>query len=404
MALGPLEGLRIIDMTSVIMGPYATQILADYGADVIHVEPPEGDVLRNSGPMREPNMAANFVQLNRNKRSLVLDLKHELGKKAFLRLCEGADVFVHNVRTAAMRRLGLCAADVQAGHPRLIYVSLTGYGEDGPYAGRPAYDDLIQGITALPGLAVQSGGSEPRYVPLNLADRAVGLHAVHAILAAVISRDRTGVAAAVDVSMFEAMAQFVLSDHLGGRAFVPQVGETGYSRLLASNRRPYRTQDGYVCVLIYNDKQWEAFFRAIGRSEQFATDARLNTHKMRAAHFNEVYGIAGEIFLERTSAAWLELLTAHDVPCVPYRTLDELISDEHLAAVGFFTNLPSDDGGEVRYVGAVGRWSEDGPRVRTHAPRLGEQSIEILREAGMSPDEISQLIAAGASVEGPAHV
>ena len=226
--------MRIIDLTSMVLGPYATQILADYGADVIKVEPPQGDLMRKSGATKNADMGALYLQLNRNKRSVVLDLKQPAARAALLRLCERADVLIHNTRLAAMRRLQLGDDDVRKINPRLVYVSLVGYGDNGPYAGKPAYDDLIQGICALPATAVQAGGQEPRYVPLTLTDRIVGINAAHVVLAALIHRDRTGEGQAVELPMFETMAQFVLGDHLGGRSFEPPIGGPGYARMLNS--------------------------------------------------------------------------------------------------------------------------------------------------------------------------
>jgi crotonobetainyl-CoA:carnitine CoA-transferase CaiB-like acyl-CoA transferase len=252
-AQAPLEGLRIVDLTSMVLGPYATQILADYGADVIKVEPPQGDLMRKGGAAKSADMGALYLQLNRNKRSVVLDLKRPPARAALLRLCERADVLVHNTRLPAMRRLQLTDDDVRKVNPRLVYVSLIGYGDNGPYAGKPAYDDLIQGICALPATAARAGGQEPRYVPLTLTDRIVGINAVHAVLAAVLHRDRTGEGQSVELPMFETMAQLVLGDHLGGRSFEPPIGEPGYARLMTANRRPYATRDGYVCALIYTD-------------------------------------------------------------------------------------------------------------------------------------------------------
>jgi crotonobetainyl-CoA:carnitine CoA-transferase CaiB-like acyl-CoA transferase len=242
----PLEGIRVIDLTTVIMGPYATQTLADHGADVIKVEPLEGDVMRNGVPMRNPRMGAITLLLNRNKRSVALDLKKEAGREALLRLCKNADVLISNVRPAAMRRLRLGEDDVRAVNPRIVNVALVGYGQSGPYAARPAYDDLIQGISGVGSLFERSGSSEPRYVPFAISDRIVALAAAHAVLAAVIQRDRTGQGVSVEVPMFETMAQFVLGDHFAGRMFEPDLGPTGYNRYLTANRKPYRTSDGYI--------------------------------------------------------------------------------------------------------------------------------------------------------------
>ena len=275
---GPLAGVRIVDMTSVIMGPYATSILGDYGADIIKVEPPSGDVMRYGGAMRNPGMGALFMQINRNKRGVVLDVKKEAGRAALLRLCESADVFVHNVRPAGMRRAKLGEDDLRVINPRLIYVSLVGYGQSGPYAPQPAYDDLFQGRVGIASLIGSVNGMEPRFVPVTIVDRIVGLNAVHTMLAALFHRERTGQGQSVELPMLETMAQFVLGDHMGGRSFEPPIGPAGYSRLTTSDRRPYKTRDGYVCTLVYTDNQWRAFYRAIGRSdEEFAADPRLQT-------------------------------------------------------------------------------------------------------------------------------
>ena len=395
----PLDGVRIIDMSTVLMGPFATQILGDYGADVIKIEPPAGDVMRTGGPMRSPGMGSVYLQVNRNKRSVVLDVKKPAGRQAVLKLCENADVFVHNIRPAAMRRLKLGASDVRAANPGMIYVSLMGYGESGPYAGRPAYDDLIQGVTGIPWLIGSIGGGEPRYVPLTIADRIVGLNAVHVILAALIERDRSGEGQAIELPMFETMAQFVLVDHMAGRGYEPAMGAPGYSRLLAPDRRPYHTSDGYVCVLVYTDRHFAAFFRAIGRTEKFAADPRFSDHATRARHYPEIYAILAEIFRERTTAEWLKLLREADIPCVPLNDLDHLIDDPHLAAVGLFEDVDHPSEGRIRLAGISSRWSRAGPGIDRHPPRLGEHSVEVLREAGFSEAEIRRLCREGAAVD-----
>ena len=399
---GPLGGVRIIDMTTVVMGPFATQILADYGADVIKVEPPAGDVMRLAAPMRNHGMGAAFLQANRNKRSVVLDVKKPRGRAALLRLCGTADIFVHNIRRAAMTRAGLGEADVRAGNDRLIYVSLIGFGEGGRYAGRPAYDDLIQGMSGIPALHARVTGGEPRYVPLTVVDRIMGVSAAHTILAALVHRDRAGRGQAVDVPMFETMAQLVLGDHMGGRTFEPALGAAGYPRLLAADRRPYRTSDGYICVLIYNNKEWETFFRAIGRSEQFAADPRLSDHAVRTAHYSEVYAILAEILQTRSTAEWAKLFDENDIPTAPLLDLDELIDDPHLAAVGFFQKMDHPTEGPIRLTGIPSQWSATPPAITRHPPSLGEHSIEVLREAGFDDRDINELCADGSTVDGRA--
>ena len=399
---GPLAGIRIVDMTTVVMGPYATQILADYGADVIKIEAPGGDVLRLAAPMRNPGMGAAFLQANRNKRSVVLDVKKDKGRDALLRLAGTADVFIHNIRTAAMKRAKLGEGDLRTGNPRLIYVSLIGYGEKGPYAGRPAYDDLIQGLSGIPALHARVSGEEPRYVPLTMVDRIMGVSAAHTVLAAIVHRERGGSGQAIDVPMFETMAQLVLGDHMGGRTFEPAQGEPGYPRLLAPDRKPYKTSDGYICVLIYNNKEWETFFRAVGRSEQFASDLRLSDHAVRTKHYSEVYKIVADILATRSTAEWLALLGEHDIPSVPLHDLNDLIDDPHLKAVGFFQPMDHPSEGAIRLTGIPGRWSETPPAITAHPPRLGEHSVEVLREAGFSETEISALCADGCTLDGRA--
>jgi crotonobetainyl-CoA:carnitine CoA-transferase CaiB-like acyl-CoA transferase len=397
--VGPLHGVRVVDMTTVLMGPFATQIVADYGADVIKVEPPEGDIMRLAGPMRSPGMGAMSLHANRNKRSIALDLKKESGRRALLRLCANADVFVTNNRPASMRRLGLADDELRAANPRLVRVSLIGYGEGGPYAGRPAYDDLIQGISGVPGLVARVSGHEPRYVPLTMADRIVGLNAVHVILAALVDRDRVGEGQAVELAMFETLAQFVLGDHMGGRTFTPPLGEPGYSRLLVADRRPYRTSDGYICVLVYTDKQWQAFFRASGRAD-LADDPRLKDHATRAQHYAPVYAMLADIIATRPTAEWMRLLQAADIPCVPMNDLDSLIDDEHLKAAGFFVEMEHPSEGAIRLTGIPSRWSRSQPRVSRHPPRVGEHSVEVLHEAGFSAEDIARMCAEGAVIDG----
>ncbi|HEU0083298.1 MAG TPA: CoA transferase [Bradyrhizobium sp.] len=394
---GPLAGVRIIDLTSVMMGPYATMILGDYGADVIKVESPEGDVMRHAAPMRHPQMGAMFLQGNRNKRSIVLDLKKAGGRNALLRLAASADVFVHNVRPAAMRRLRLSADDLLVLNPRLVYASLHGFGEQGPYAGRPAYDDLIQGMTALPALTGAVTG-EPRFSPATIADRIVGLNAVHAILAALLHRDRSGEGQAIEIPMFETMAQFVLGDHMAGRSFEPPTGPPGYQRLLSPDRRPYQTSDGYICALVYTDRQWSAFFGAIGQDENHR-DPRLNTITSRTNNYDFVYSWFAKVIKTRTTSEWMRLFEAADIPHAPLHDLDGLIDDPHLAAVGLLQTIDHPSEGTLRVAGPAASWSKTPPSIRHYPPRLGEHGREILREAGFSDDEMRQLTAEGALVE-----
>jgi crotonobetainyl-CoA:carnitine CoA-transferase CaiB-like acyl-CoA transferase len=301
-----------------------------------------------------------------------------------------------------MKRARLADSDMRAGNKKLIYVSLIGYGEGGPYAGRPAYDDLIQGLSGMPALHAKVAGEEPRYVPLTMVDRIMGVSAAHTVLAALVHRERAGVAQIIDVPMFETIAQLVLGDHMGGRTFDPPIAPPGYPRLLAPDRRPYKTSDGYICVLIYNNKEWETFFRSIGKSEQYAADKRLSDHAIRTQHYAEVYKIVADILTTRSTAEWLKLLGENDIPCVPLHDLDSLIDDPHLKAVGFFQEMNHPTEGPVKLTGIPSQWSDTPPAITKHAPLLGEQSVEILREAGLSDAEIESLVAEGATLDGRA--
>lgn len=395
---GPLAGVRIVDLTTVVMGPFATQILADLGADVVKVEPPEGDVLRHIAPMRHPGMGHIFLHHNRNKRSIVLDLKQAAGREALLRLVATGDVLIYNVRPQAMRRLRLTYEDVRAANPRIIYVGAYGFGQDGPYAAQPAYDDLIQGMAALPSILFDAGADRPRYVPTAIADRITGLAAVNAVTAALYCRERTGKGQAVEVPMFETLAHMVLADHMGGRTFEPPTGPAGYERMLAPHRAPYATRDGYLCVLIYNDKHWRAFFRLIGREELFDGDPRFSSQEARSRNIAEVYAFVAEQMATRTSAEWLRLLREGDIPATPLNSVDDLIDDPHLRATGFFVMTEHPTEGWLRSMAAPGTGSESRPEAPRPAPLLGEHSVEILREAGYADADIEAMIEAGVTL------
>jgi len=400
-AAGPLAGVRIVDMTSVILGPFATQILAALGADIIKVEPPEGDNIRHAGPMRNPGMGHIFLQTNRGKRSVVLDLKQPAARQALLRLLAGSDVLISNVRPQAMQRLGLAYEDVAAHNPRLIYVTCCGFDPRGPYAAKPAYDDLIQGAVAIPWLVQQYGGGEPAYAPMSLADRVSGLHAVYAVTGALYAREKTGRGQAVVVPMFEAMTQFVLGDHLSGLAFEPPQGAPGYARLMTPNRKPYRTRDGYLCVLIYNDKQWRNFFAAIGQKQRMQ-EALFATHGARMANIDAVYAEVARLLRERTTQEWQTLLDAADIPNMPAATPERLLADPHHAATGFvgFIDHPSE--GRLRSTGNPTLWSATPPAAGNlrPAPRLGEHTLQVLREeAGLDEAQLAALQASGACVQ-----
>jgi len=392
---GPLTGVRIIDLTTVVMGPFATQILADLGADVVKVESPEGDVLRHIAPMRNPGMGHIFLHHNRNKRSIVLDLKQPAGRDALLRLAGSGDVLIYNVRPQAMRRLRLGYEDVAAVNPRIVYVGAYGYGESGRYAGQPAYDDLIQGMVGLPWLTHAAGADRPRYVPTAITDRITGLATVNAVTSALFCRERTGKGQAVEVPMFETLAHMVLGDHMGGRTFEPPLSPARYERMLAPHRVPYATRDGNLCVLVYNDKHWRSFFKLIGREEMFESDPRFSSQEARSRNIGEVYAFVAENMLTRTSAQWLRSLKEADIPVAPLNSVDDIIDDPHLGESGFFVMTEHPTEGRLRMMAAPGAWSRTQPGALRPAPRPGEHSVEILREAGYADTEIAAMIASG---------
>ena len=389
--MGPLQGVKVIDMTSVLMGPYATQTLGDYGADVIKVESPEGDITRQIGPARHSDMGPIFLNANRSKRSISLDLKKPAGRDALLRLAATADVLVYNVRPQAMARLKLDYESVAAVNPRIVYAGMFGFGQDGPYAAKPAYDDLLQGGSGLSHLIARAGDGTPRYVPTALADRVVGLSAVGAILASLLHRDRTGQGQRVDIPMFETMVGFVMGDHLGGLTFEPPLDQGGYARQMSPDRRPYRTSDGYISVIVYNDKQWNSFFDVTGRDDLRA-DPIFATFAGRLANIDIVYGELGRIFATRPTAEWMKLLVDADIPTMPVHDLLSILHDPHLVETNFFPIAEHPTEGAIRSMRVATAWSETPATPSRLAPGLGEQSREILSEAGFKAEEIAQLL------------
>lgn len=396
-AAGPLAGVRILDLSSVILGPYATHILAGLGADVIKVESREGDDMRHVGPMKNAGMGHIFLHANAGKRSIALDLKHADGREAALRLAESCDVLVSNVRPKAMARLGLHYEAVKARNPSIVYLSCCGFDQDGPDAARPAYDDLIQGAVGLPWLMQRYGAEEPGYLPTTLCDRVTGLHAAYAVTAALYARARTGRGQAVTVPMFEAMSQFILGDHMAGLSFEPPLGEPGYARLLTPHRKPYATRDGRLCVLIYNDRHWRSFFAAIGESEGLGANPRFATHGARAENIDAVYAEVARIMRTRSTAEWRALLEEADVPHMPMNSPADLLTDPQLRASGFLHETEHPTEGRLHAMAPPTRWSGTPPaRAMSPAPRLGEHTVALLREAGYSDAAVDSLLAGGA--------
>ncbi|MGI4815060.1 MAG: CaiB/BaiF CoA transferase family protein [Janthinobacterium lividum] len=393
---GPLAGIRILDLTSVVMGPYATQVLGDYGADIIKVESPDGDVLRQSGPMRHAGMGHFFMTTNRNKRSIVIDMKQASGREVILRLARDADALVYNIRPQAMARLGLSYEAVREVAPKIIYAGAFGFSQRGTYAEKPAYDDLIQGMCGLPWLAREGGADRPRYAPIVMADRMAGLQLTTAITSALLYRERTGKGQRVDVPMFEGMVSIVAGEHMAGELYDPPVGPTGYQRSLAHDRRPLQTSDGYICVMVYNDKHWRSFFGVIDQPEVFRDDARFNTHGARLIHIKHVYGFLSETLKTRSTQEWLDLFEKADIPAARMYSINDIMSDEHLASIDYFRTVEHPTEGKVFDTAIPTEWSESVPETRCLAPTLGQDTRAVLAEFGYSTEAIEALEKSGA--------
>jgi len=396
-AHGPLTGIRVVDLTTIILGPFATQILGDMGADVIKVEPPTGDAVRSVGPPPTEGRASVFLGSNRNKRSLVLDLKHDAGREAMLRLVRGADVFVHNMRPQAADRLGLGAEALRADNPRLVHCGAYGFRRAGPYASKPAYDDMIQAASGL--AALQGTDDGPRYVTSSLCDKITAQSVAHAITLALFHRERSGDGQALEVTMFETMTAFNMVEHLYGQTYVPARTPVGYTRTLSRHRRPFRTLDGYIGVLPYSDAQWRGVFAVAGRPE-LLDDSRFRDLESRHANINALYELLGTLLATRTTGDWLDDLDAANVPAMAVLTGDDLIEDEHLKAVDFWQFADDPQLGRLRMPGIAAQFSAPPGRIRRLPPRLGEHSAEVLAEAGYTEAQIAALAEAGVTLLG----
>lgn len=394
-ATGPLTGITVLDLTTVLMGPFATQQLADMGAEVVKVEMPGGDILRRNQPARHPGMPGQFLNLNRNKRSIVLNLKRAPARRAFLRLVRRADVLVHNLRPQAVERLGLGAEALQAENPRLIYCAARGFREDGPYGRRAAYDDLIQAGAGLCTLIERTSGT-PAYVPTALCDKIAGLTIVYAVTAALFARERSGRGERIEVPMFESNIAFNLAEHVCGFAFEPPEGPLGYGRLLSRYRRPYRTADGWIALTPYGDRDWQRFFAFAGRAE-LAEDPRFRDVAARVQNVDALYAFVEEAAQRHTTDEWIAFCEEASIPAMPVRTPEELWQDPHLQAIGFFGTAEHPSEGPYRTIGFPVRFASQTRVLRRHAPRLGEHGREILAEAGLAPDEIEAALQTGAA-------
>ena len=384
---GPLSGVRVIDLTSMVFGPYATQIMADMGADVIKVEPPGGDATRYISVAPTPGMSGVFVNVNRGKRSIVLDLQSADGRAALRGLLEQADVFIHSMRHKAIAKLGFDYEAVAAINPSIVYTNCYGYGRKGPERDQPAYDDTIQAECGLTGVQRMLTG-EANYVGTIVADKVAGLTALYATTMALFHRERTGEGQEVEIGMFETMASFMLVEHANGAMFDPPLGPACYPRVVAANRKPYRTRDGHVSALIYNDKHWSLFIEAVRPAW---ADEAFATLGQRAQQIDRIYGLLADTFLTRTTQEWLDLLRTLGIPAAPLRTPDDLLSNPHLEAVGFFETVDTRRG-KVRFPGVPTTFSSTPGKVAGPAPELGEHTRQVCEEFGLNITEAATLL------------
>ncbi len=390
---GPLAGIRVLDCTGVIVGPTSTLLLAEQGADVIKVEPPDGDLMRKLGgkaPANAPGMSPKFMHFNRNKRSIVLDLKAPEGQEVIRRLAATSDVFVSNMRPRALASLGLTWADLSALNPRMVHCTIAGFATGGPYDGAPAYDTIIQGLSGV-AACLESVLGEPRFAPFVLTDHIVGIIAAQSICAALVARATTGQGQAIEVPMFENAAAFVLSEHLGQRTFDPE-GSFGDPRIMTPDARPIPTSDGYICVSANTDSQARGFFTAIGRPE-LMQDPRFCNVAARLANVAAYFALRAEVMRQKTTAEWVALLRRHDVPAMPYNTLASLLEDPQLRGSGVLTK----EEGEEHMLGLrhANRFSGSGLPESRLAPRQGEHADGILAELGYGAEDRARLLGRG---------
>lgn len=402
MAHGPLHGIRVVDVTTVMLGPHATQTLGDLGADVVKVEaPPAGDIARNLGPARRAGMSGSFLNMNRNKRSIGLDLKQDAAKGVLRRLVATADVFLHNMRPQAVARLGFAYEDVQRIKPDIVYVGAYGFGQAGPYRDKPAMDDAIQAASGLASLFRRQDG-QARYVPSAVVDKIVGMTVAQAVLAALLHRSRSGEGQFVEVPMLESMVAFNLVDHLGAGAYAEAPNTIGYGRASSPARRPFPTRDGAVCVMPYDDRQCRKFFAAVGRPE-LAQDERFRSFAARARHTEAFYGFIAEMTPQRTTADWLALCEAEGIPAMPIVDIEDLPADPHLQAVGMFEHHVHPTEGATRLVRPPVNYARSPASIRRPAPAYAQHTRELLRELDYTDADIAPLAASGAVVVHPSQ-
>ena len=391
---GPLAGVRVLDLTSVLMGPYATQIFADLGADVIKVEDPRGDTTRYLPPGPAEGRGAMFVNLNRGKRSLALDLKQAAARDALLEMARDADVFVHSMRAGAIKRLGLDYPALREANPAIVYANLYGFGRAGRYCDYPAYDDIVQAASGLADLQARLNGGEPAYLATVVADKVAGLTAAYAIAAALFAREKGAGGQEIEVPMFETLASFAFAEHLCGSLYDPPLGPPEYPRVVSPERRPYRTRDGYLGVMIYTDQHWRAFFAAIGHPE-WSKDPMFADISSRTRNISAVLAELGAVLAQRTNAEWMEVLTEAQIPAMPIKSLTDLLDDPHLADAGFWVERDTPDG-HTRFPAIPTDFSATPGEIGDPAPAHGADGAAVLTEAGFDAARIDALRQAGA--------
>lgn len=378
---GPLDGIRVLDLTSVVLGPIATQILADYGADVIKIESPEGDLMRSNGVSKNSGMSSIFLTLNRNKRSIVLDLKCSEDQEALRKLIAEADVLVHNMRADAIGRLGFSYDAVAKIKPDIVYCMASGFGQAGSYRARPAFDDIIQASCGLVALS-SSDGRDPEFFPSLLADKTAGLTLANAVLGGLFYKQRHGIGQFIEVPMFETLVAFVMAEHMGGACFVPDIAPPGYSRILHGGRRPMKTSDGWICALPYTGRHWQAFFRVCGL-EGVGNNFQVNDREQLNANMRELYKVMAEVLPQRSTKEWLELFESIDVPCAPISALAQVFDNPHLKEVGVIQESDHPTEGTIREIRPTTRFSKTPLTIRSHAPSLGEHTEAVLSQFGI---------------------
>jgi len=401
MSFEPLKGVRVLDLTSVVVGPVCTWRLGQYGAEVIKVENPEGDLMRGLGGQSPTGQhSGTYLHLNRGKRNICLDLKKPSSRKVMQRLIESADVIVANMRPQALERLGLDAASIRDRHPEKIYCLITGYGTDGPYSGLPTYDSVVQGATGMAGLTLRRDGT-PNYVPMLICDHVAGEIAAGAILAAMVERRTTGKGCSIEVPMFETMAAFVMQEHLAQHSFDPPVGPPGDLRLLSPHNRPVQTANGWISFTVNTDPQVKAFLRVTGRDD-LLEDPRFNSVAARAKNVKEWFELRGAPLTSRSTKEWVALMRSVDIAVQPCNTLESLPEDEHLQAVGLVSSEQHPTEGKVAAIRSTIRFDDTYPPLRGPSQPKGWETRSVLLDAGYSPEEVATLIGEGAAIDSSA--